>query len=102
MISWSTVDSLSPPLTSTSGRAPVFRATIRFWIRVDSLNRPPSFCTIHSSFKSSSIAGPFELSGHDVAEFRRGQGQVVVGDLILIPRGAGEFVARRLQPPADV
>jgi len=26
--------------------APVFRATIRFWISVDSLNRPPTLLTI--------------------------------------------------------
>src|SRR4051812_22553740 len=85
---------------STSGRAPVFRATIRFWISVDSLNRPPTLCTIPSSFRSSSIAGPLELLGDDPAQFGHGRVQVVVGDLILIPRGVGEFRPRRLQPAA--
>src|SRR6516165_6979504 len=40
---------------STRGFAPWLRATIRFWISVESLNRPPTLLTIPSSFKSSSI-----------------------------------------------
>src|SRR3954466_1110844 len=56
MISWITIVILSAPRRSTSGRAPWFRAIIRFWIRVESLNRPPTLLTISSSFSSSSIA----------------------------------------------
>src|SRR3954469_21733809 len=57
MISWITMAILSGVRRSTSGRAPWFRAIIRFWIRVDSLNRPPTLLTISSSFNSSSIDG---------------------------------------------
>src|SRR3954466_4902592 len=57
MISWITMAILSPVRRSTSGRAPWFRAIIRFWIRVESLKRPPTLLTISSSFSSSSIVG---------------------------------------------
>src|SRR5215210_2681127 len=57
MISWMTIAILSLDRTSTRGRAPWFSAIIRFWIRVESLNRPPTLLTISSSFSSSSIAG---------------------------------------------
>src|SRR5262245_35039287 len=90
---------LSPPLTSTSGRAPVFRATMRFWIRVDSLNRPPTLLTICSSFSSSSIAVPFELAGDDLAQFGGRRGEVVVNHLILIVLRAVEFGPGGGQPP---
>src|SRR5450631_1403571 len=51
---------LSAVFRSTSGLAPVLSATIRFWIRVESLKRPPTLLMIPSSFKSSSIWGPFK------------------------------------------
>src|SRR5438874_9061664 len=90
------------PRVSTCGLAPVFSATIRFWISVDSLNRPPTLLTIASSFRSSSIiTAPLEQPGDQLAQLGRRPGQVVVHDLILILPGAGEFGPRRRQPPAD-
>src|SRR6266853_2046890 len=52
-------------LRSTSGLAPVLSATMRFWIKVDSLNRPPTLFTIPSSFRSSSISVPFKQGSDD-------------------------------------
>src|SRR5258708_6561394 len=43
---------------STSARAPWFKAIIRFWIRVESLKRPPTLLTISSSFSSSIMVSP--------------------------------------------
>src|SRR5436190_23345384 len=91
----------SPPLTSTCGLAPVFKATIRFWIRVDSLNRPPTLFTISSSFRSSSIARPRKQTGDDRAQLGGRRVQVLVNDLIVKLPGAGEFPLGRLQPAAD-
>src|SRR5687768_1117190 len=96
-----TIDIRSPPLTSTSGLAPVFRATIRFWIRVDSLNRPPTLLTIPSSFKSSSIVRPRKQTGDERAQFGGRLVQVLVNDLIVKLGGAGEFPPGRLQPAAN-
>src|ERR1700678_4380030 len=58
MISWITTVILSTPRASTSARAPWFSAIIRFWIRVESLNRPPTLLTISSSFSSSIMVSP--------------------------------------------
>src|SRR5438874_5068045 len=99
MISCMTIAILSAPLRSTSGLAPVFRATIRFWIRVESLNRPPTLFTIPSSFRSSSIAGPRKLFRDDRAQLGRRPVQVVVNDVILIAGRAGEFGQGRRQSP---
>src|SRR5439155_15486636 len=96
-----TIDSRSPPLTSTSGLAPVFRATIRFWISVDSLNRPPTLLTISSSFRSSSIVAPRKQTGDERAQLGRRLVQVVVSDLILKLARPGEFLPGRVQPAAD-
>src|SRR3954465_1829628 len=51
---------------STSGLAPVFSATIRFWINVESLKRPPTLLTISSSFKSSNTSSLPQLLGQNV------------------------------------
>src|SRR5262245_100885 len=96
-----TIDIRSPPLTSTSGLAPVFKATIRFWISVDSLNRPPTLFTIPSSFRSSSIAGPRKQTGDDRAQFGGRLIQVLVNDLIVTLPSAGEFAPGRLEPSGD-
>src|SRR6476646_10416270 len=92
---------LSIPRASTSGLAPVFRPTIRFWIRVDSLNRPPTLFTIPSSFKSSSITGPRKQTGDDRAQVGGRLVQVLVNDLIVKLPGAGEFPPGGLEPAAD-
>src|SRR3954449_13206092 len=65
MISWITTVILSTPRWSTSGRAPWFSAIIRFWISVESLNRPPTLLTIDSSFSSSSIDGSSSAANLD-------------------------------------
>ena len=67
---------------STSGRAPWFSAIIRFWIRVESLNRPPTLLTISSSFSSSSIgrSASAAVLGQVSGEFVDGGVEVVVED----------------------
>src|SRR5436305_6781006 len=96
-----TIAILSPPRTSTSGRAPVFRATIRFWIRVDSLNRPPTLLTMPSSFSSSSMPVPLPVAPHDRAQLGDGGVQVVVHHLLAILGGAVELLLGPGQPPCD-
>src|SRR5205809_8064120 len=101
-----TVVILSPPRTSTSGRAPVFSATIRFWISVDSLNRPPTLLTIPSSFSSSSIVTPRsgvvrELFADQLFEFAHRGVQVAVHDHRVDLALPGEFALGGLQPPQD-
>src|SRR5262245_3951924 len=127
-ISWITAAILSPPLTSTSGLAPWLSITIRFWISVESLNRPPTLLTMPSSFNSSSIlssslrprrgrrfAGQHRLDDGMQPPDRRVQG--VVDHLIIVlagprhlPLGVGQALAdRRLvlavagpQPPLQL
>src|SRR5436190_17725399 len=89
---------LSPPRTSTSGRAPVFSATIRFWISVESLNRPPTLLTIASSFKSSSMVVPFELTSDNIAECGDGLVQVVVDHFKIILSSMGQLPLGRRYP----
>src|ERR1700682_1725109 len=91
----------SPPRTSTSGRAPLFSATIRFWIRVDSLNLPPTLLTIASSFRSSNMLPPCEMPLQDGAQLGDGGVQVVVDDLVLVLARALELAHDRRQPPPD-
>src|SRR5262245_8211819 len=92
---------LSPPLTSTSGRAPVFSATIRFWIRVESLNRPPTLLTIPSSFSSSCMRALLELPFHDLFDPGHRRAQVVVDHLVIVLAGPLQFPPGRLEPPLD-
>src|SRR4051794_38995924 len=96
MISWITIVILSAPRMSTSGRAPWFRAIIRFWISVESLKRPPTLLTISSSFNSSSIEGS---SSTTIRAQRRDEVldatvEVVVDQLDVVPLGLGELVSR--------
>src|ERR1700743_2238867 len=93
MISWITIVILSTPRFSTSGRAPWFSAIIRFWIRVDSLNRPPTLLTIFSSFNSSSIARSTSTTVglENVDQFLDAAVEVVVDDLMIIPVGLGQL-----------
>src|SRR3954447_16212029 len=95
MISWMTIVILSTPRRSTSGRAPWFSAIIRFWISVESLNRPPTLLTISSSFSSSSIEGSASgaMGFQDRDKFFDTAVQVVVDDLIIVPVGFGEFLS---------
>src|SRR5205809_4727733 len=89
-----TVVILSPPRTSTSGRAPVFSITMRFWISVDSLKRPPTLLTIPSSFSSSSIAGPFKKRSEDRAQVTRGAVEIIIEHLMVVLARMGQFQVR--------
>src|SRR5260370_446461 len=74
----------SPPRTSTSGRAPVFSITMRFCIKVDSLNRPPTLLTMPSSFKSSSMVLPLHQTLDDRAELGHPRVEIVVNHRIVV------------------
>src|SRR5919202_989935 len=103
MISWMTMVILSAPRRSTSGRAPWFSAIIRFWIRVESLNRPPTLLTIISSFSSSSIgaltSGVVVLEDGD--ELRDAGVEVVVDEDLVVPVGLGQFLTGLAEPSDD-
>src|ERR1700739_3327686 len=97
-----TIAILSPVLRATSGRAPVFRATMRFWISVDSLKRPPTLLTMPSSFSSSSIRIPLEKGLDDLPQLGEGRNQIVVDDLEIVIVGAGQLRLGGTQPLLDL
>src|SRR5438309_7800475 len=103
MISWITIDILSRPRESTSGLEPWFRAIIRFWIRVESLKRPPTLLTINSSFNSSSIgkSASAMVLGQDGGQFVDGAVEVIVGDLVVVAVGQGDLAAGVRQAAGD-
>src|SRR5262249_57206874 len=103
MISWITIDILSAPRMSTSGRAPWFSAIIRFWIRVESLKRPPTLLTISSSFSSSimALARSTAVLDQDRGKFLDRPVQVVIDHLKVIIGRQGDLTAGRGQPPGD-
>src|SRR5258708_28556163 len=100
MISWITISSLSWVFRSTKGRLPAFRATRRFWIGVDSLNRPRTLFTIASS-RSSSIISVSLHGGENMAQLVDRPFDVVVDDLEAITVGGLHFAAGDFQPPLD-
>src|SRR5271157_2636386 len=85
----------------TSGRAPPFIATRRFWISVDSLNRPPTLLTMASSRSSSIIATGLPLVSQNCRDFFDRPLQVVVEDHVAVSAGGLQFALRPLQPRAD-
>src|SRR6516225_4382970 len=97
-----TMAMLSEVLMATSGLAPWFSATIRFWISVDSLNRPPTLLTIPSSFNSSSIRVPREQGLDDVPQLVERGLPIVVDDLEIVVAGAAELDLGRAQPPLNL
>src|SRR5262249_34283827 len=103
IISWITIDILSAPRMSTSGRAPWLSAIMRFWIRVESLKRPPTLLTISSSFSSSIMVVRCSTTvlGQDRGELLDGAIQVVVDDLDVILRGQFQLSAGGGQPLRD-
>src|SRR5947207_98138 len=105
MISWITIVILSAPRRSTSGRAPWFSAIIRFWIRVESLNRPPTLLTISSSFNSSSIEGSSSTTTtvrpQGNQEVLDATVEVVIDQLNIIPMGFGQLDAGLAETPED-
>src|SRR5947209_19578499 len=92
---------LSDVRRSTSGLAPVLRATMRFWIRVESLNRPPTLFTMPSSFSSSSMIALRKMVADDSGHVADGRVQVVVHHLVGVLAGPPQFVPRGLQPALD-
>src|SRR5947209_1440570 len=100
MISWITTVILSAPRASTSGRAPWFSAIIRFWISVDSLNRPPTLLTMYSSFSSSSIVGspPATVRLEQIDEIVNAPVEVVVDEHVVVPVGLGQLRAGLAEP----
>src|SRR5690242_16319377 len=103
MISWITTVILSAPRRSTSGRAPWFSAIMRFWIRVESLNRPPTLLTIPSSFSSSSMGGSASTTVglQQRGELLDGAVELVVNDMGIVPVRLGEFFAGDAQAAQD-
>src|SRR4051812_6737055 len=99
------MDILSPPLTSTRGRAPVFSATMRFWISVDSLKRPPTLLTMASSFSSSSMGTLSLVLGELLPDDppHRGDGLVqhLIQYLVLVLADTGQFAFRAFEAPRD-
>src|SRR5947209_5147971 len=91
----------SPPRTSTKGRAPLLSATIRFWMSVDSLKRPPTLLTMASSFRSSNMLPPGKVTLQDGAQLGDGGVQVVIDDLVLVLPRPVELPDHGVQPPAD-
>src|SRR5262249_51988908 len=98
--------------------APVFSISMRFWISVESLNRPPTLLTISSSFISSSIPCSFrkkhphelaqprpgaspsasgipflKLHSHDLAQPGDRRIEIVINYLIIVFRGMSQFGA---------
>ena len=73
----------------------------RFWISVESLNRPPTLLTMASSFKSSSMLTPFELSDQDRVNVRDRFFQIVVDYLKIELAGAVHFLLGGGEPALD-
>src|SRR6185295_18848780 len=91
---------LSAARISTSGRAPLFKATSRFWMSDDSLKRPPTLLTIVSSLNSSCTVGP-STSDQNLTNFTHGAIEVVIDDLKIIIGWTFQFSAGRREPPFD-
>src|SRR5579862_9084981 len=86
--------------SSTSGWAPRLSATSRFWINVDSLNRPPTLLTICSSLNSSSIQ--FVLpSNEDLCDVANSLVQFVIDHLVAIKTRGLELVAGNCHTAAN-
>src|SRR5262249_60318361 len=64
---------------------------------VDSLNRPPTLLTMASSFNSSSMVTPFELTPHNGMHFRDRRVEVFIDHLIVVVLGPGQLSRRRGQ-----
>src|SRR5947209_4903420 len=93
---------LSAPRTSTCGRAPVLRLTMRFWMSVESLKRPPTLLTIPSSFSSSSISfSASETIPDQRRQLRRRRRQVVVHHHAMILTTPRQFALRVGQANRD-
>src|SRR5436190_13800748 len=74
---------------------------MRFWIKVDSLKRPPTLLTIASSFRSSSMFIPFKMTPDKRPQIRHGRVQVVVNYNILILADPLQFALGTCQTALD-
>src|SRR5271166_1863521 len=103
MISWITIVILSTPRPSTRARAPWFSAIIRFWIRVESLNRPPTLLTISSSFSSSIMIDSTStvVLNQDCRQLVNRPLQIVVDQMNVVTLGELELPPGVCQPPLD-
>src|SRR5208337_316214 len=103
MISWITIVILSTPRPSTKARAPWFSAIIRFWIKVESLNRPPTLLTISSSFSSSIMIDSTStvVLNQDCRQLVNRPLQVVVDQMYVVTLGQLELPPGVGQPPLD-
>src|SRR5713226_8633252 len=103
MISWITIVIRSIPRESTRARAPWLRAIIRFWIRVESLKRPPTLLTISSSFSSSIMVPPRSTSGsqQDRGELFACAVELVVDHVDIITGRCFELAPSGGQPALD-
>src|SRR6266852_2020321 len=68
---------------------------------VDSLNRPPTLLTMASSFNSSSMVPPFQVTPDDVTQLGDRRGQVIIDNLVIVLAGMGQFLRRPGQAPAN-
>src|SRR3569833_3453867 len=101
-----TICSLSSVFVSTSGRLPALSATSRFWMSVDSLNRPPTLFTIASSRSSSSIGllpprKPSNLLLQNIANVVHRQIQIFDDHAVTIVFGHRHFVPGHFQTPGQ-
>src|SRR3972149_6153645 len=100
MISRITIFILSWVSMCTSAGDPLIKATRRFWIRVESLKRPPTLLTISSSRSSSSMREASALC-QDIADLFDRVVQIVIDDLVPIPVGQSQFAPSPSQPLLD-
>src|SRR5437879_2946201 len=77
--------------------------TMRFWISVDSLKRPPTLLTIPSSFSSSSIAlAPVKRFLDQLAQPGDASVEVVVNYLVMVFPAPRQFRPGVGQPQQDL
>src|SRR5262245_41285667 len=74
---------------------------MRFWIRVESLKRPPTLFTIPSSFSSSSMTAPRPVPQDNVPGLHNRPVQIVVDHLKIVLAGPRQFLPGRGQAAAD-
>src|SRR4051812_26772637 len=103
---------LSPERRSTRGLAPVLSMISRFWIKVESLKRPPTLLTMPSSFSSSCMVSDTfsscgsgtpggEMLAHQGVKLSDGALQDVVDDHMLVLAKAVELQPGRRHAAGD-
>src|SRR5215831_4868302 len=100
MISRITISSLLSVSMSINGRLPALRATSRFWIKVESLNRPPTLLTISSSRSSSSIRLGLQVL-QNLLDLVDRPSDRAIDYSVLIAIGIGQLAAGNFQASLD-